>query len=80
MSNKQKYNEVFIKTFSLEEDKLASNPAYNEIPLWDSIGHMTMVSALEETFNIVMETDDIIGFNCYQKGFEILTKYGITLE
>jgi acyl carrier protein len=77
MTNKQKYDKVFIDTFSIDENTLSSNPAYNKIQLWDSVGHMTMIAGVETTFNITIETDDIINFSSYEKGFEILAKYGI---
>jgi acyl carrier protein len=56
---------------------LGDDLLYNTIPEWDSIGHMGMIAAIEETFDIMMETDDIIDFSSYKKGFEILEKYGI---
>jgi len=77
MTNKQKYAKVFIDSFSVDESVLAGDLSYNTISSWDSIGHMAMIVALEEAFNIAMETDDIIEFSSYNKGFEILTKYGI---
>jgi acyl carrier protein len=50
---------------------------YNEIPEWDSIGHMTLMSSLEEKFSISMDTDDIVDFSSFKKGIEILEKYGV---
>ena len=45
---------------------------------WDSVGHMTLMAALEDAFDIMMETDDIIDFNSYEKGKETLAKnYGV---
>ena len=35
---------------------------------------MTLIGELEKTFNISMETDDIIDFSSYNKGLEILKK------
>ncbi len=49
------------------------------IPAWDSIGHMSLVAALEEAFDIMMDTDDIIDLSSYEKGKEILKKYDIEL-
>lgn len=79
MTNKQQYDKIFIDTFSIDESALGDSLFYNKIPSWDSIGHMTMVAAIEETFNITMETDDIINFGSYKKGLEILAKYGIQI-
>jgi len=74
MSNKQKYQDIFIKSLSIDSKKFNEGLKYNEIPEWDSIGHMTLMSGLEEAFNITMETDDIVDFSSYKKGMEILTK------
>ena len=54
--------------------------SYQAIPAWDSVGHMALMAALEETFNIELETDDIIDFSSFEKGIEILKKYGINLK
>ena len=77
MTNKEKYEQVFITCFSLEKTALNDELVYNSLPEWDSVGHMAMVTVLEETFNIMIETDDIVDFSSYNKGFEILEKYGI---
>jgi len=77
MTNKEKYNKVFIETFSIDESVLNEDLSYNTIPSWDSVGHMTMIADLEDIFEINMEMDDIIDFSSYNKGFELLAKYGI---
>ena len=40
---------------------------------------MTLMSGLEEGFNISMETDDIVDFSSYKKGIEILKKYKVKI-
>ncbi len=77
MDSKQKYQDIFIKSLSIDKSKFNTDIKYNEIPEWDSIGHMTLMSGLEEGFGITMETDDIVDFSSFKKGFEILNKYGI---
>ena len=77
MNNKQKYDQAFIETFSIDESKLDDNLEYNTIPEWDSVGHMGLIAELEEVFDIMMEMDDIIDFSSYKKGLEIIAKYGI---
>ena len=78
MSNKKKYQDIFIKSLSINGKKFDENIKYNEIPEWDSIGHMTLISGLEEEFNISMETDDIVDFSSFKKRIEILKKYSIS--
>ena len=72
MSNKKKYKKLFVDALNVKETIINDNLKYNEIPEWDSIGHMSLMSAIEEAFNISMETDDIIDFSSYKKGMEIL--------
>lgn len=78
MTNLDKYNAAFIETFGLEESKLAGL-RYQDITEWDSIGHMGLIAALEDSFDIMMETDDIIDFSDYEKGKVILEKYDIKM-
>ncbi len=77
MDNKEKYKEIFTKSLSIDEKKFNDKIKYNDIPEWDSIGHMTLMSGLEETFKISMDTDDVIEFSSYKKGIEILKKYKV---
>ena len=77
MNNKQKYDQAFIDSFSIDESKLGDNLEYNTIPEWDSVGHMGLIAELEEVFDIMMEMDDIIDFSSYKKGFELIAKYGV---
>ena len=72
MNNAEKYNEAFMSTFGIGEDKLAGLK-YQDIEAWDSVGHMSLIAALEDAFDIMMDTDDIIDLSSYEKGKEILT-------
>ena len=73
----KKYTEVFIKGLSLKKDQNVDKLNYNEIEEWDSIGHMTLISELEEAFSITFDTDDIVDFSSYEKGKKILSKLGV---
>jgi len=79
VSNQNKYNKAFKESLSISEKLINEKLKYNDIPEWDSIGHMTLISSLEEEFNITFETDDIIDFSSYEKGKEILLKYKINI-
>ncbi len=78
MSNLEKYNQAFIDSFGVSAEQLAELK-YQDIEAWDSVGHMGLIAALEEAFDIVMDTDDIIDLSSYEKGKELLSKeeYGI---
>lgn len=77
MTNLEKYNQAFEESLEISEDQLPGLE-YQSVDTWDSVGHMGLVAAIEDAFDIMMETDDIIDLNSYEKGKEILTeKYHI---
>jgi len=79
MTNLSKYINVFVTTFSIKEDQV-EGLKYQDIPEWDSVGHMTLIAALEDEFGIMMDTDDIIDFSSFEKGKEILAKYNVEIK
>ena len=79
MTNREKYEKVFIDTFSVEKEVLNEKFVYQSVPTWDSVGHMGMIAELEETFDIMMEMDDIIDFSSFTVGIEKLANYDIII-
>ncbi|MCM1185087.1 MAG: acyl carrier protein [Lachnoclostridium sp.] len=80
MSNKEKYINAFTEALMVDADKITEDLKYQDIEEWDSVGHMELISALEDAFDISLETDDIVDLNSFKKGMEILKKYGIDVE
>ncbi len=78
MTNLERYDRIFLDTFSVPREKLPEIK-YQGIPDWDSVGHMDLMSALEEAFSISISTLDVLDFSTYEKGKEILMKYGVEL-
>lgn len=78
MTNLEKYNAAFCETLQIDETKL-NGLKYQGVELWDSVGHMSLVAAIEDAFDIMMEMDDIIDLSSYEKGKEILKKYEVEI-
>ena len=78
MSNSEKYLNAFVTTLEVDP---AEAPAlvYGESAQWDSVGHMSLIAALEDAFDIMMDMDDIIDLSSFEKGKEILRKYDVEL-
>lgn len=77
MNNLEKYTQAFVDAFSVNAEK-ATTLKFQDIPAWDSVGHMGLIAQFEDAFGIMMEPDDIVDFNSYDKGKEMLTgKYGV---
>ncbi len=79
MTNLEKYNAAFIDSFGVTATDLP-NLAYQSIPAWDSVGQMQLIAALEDTFDIMFDTEDIIDFSSYEKGKDFMKKYEVTIE
>ena len=79
MDNSEKYKKTFIDSLSIDVSLFNENIKYNEVPEWDSIGHMTLIAALEEEYKINFETDDIVDFSSFKKGVDILKKYNVNV-
>lgn len=74
----KKLTKCFVDALNIPAEDITDALAYQSIPEWDSIAHMALVAALEEAFDIMLDTDDIIGMSSVAVAKEILAKYGIT--
>ncbi len=79
MTNLEKLNKAFCEAFEVEEAQL-KGLEYQAVETWDSVGHMTLVAALEEVFDIMMEMDDIIDMSSYEKAIALMGKYDIDMS
>ena len=77
MTNLEKYENAFIECVGVEREQL--NTLKYQDAEWDSVGHMSLIAAIEEAFDIMLDTDDIIDFSSFEKGKEILEKYDVEL-
>lgn len=79
MDNLEKYKNAFKEAFEIEESAITDDLAYDTIPEWDSVGHMRLMAAIEDAFDIMLETEDILDFGTVGKGKEILLKYDVKI-
>lgn len=80
MNNNEKYIQAFVEMFNIKPEE-APALKYQCIQAWDSVGHMALMAKLEESFEIMMEPDDIIDFSSFEKGKAILAeKYDIDFD
>ena len=79
MNTLDTYNSIFVETFQVEEKDL--NTAFNAdtVENWDSVCQLSLVTNMEDSFDIMMEPEDIIGFKSYEVGKTILAKYDVEL-
>jgi len=78
MTNWEKYVQAFVEALEVSAEE-APALVYGQSKAWDSVGHMTLVAALEDAFDIMMEMNDIIDLSSFAKGKEILGKYDVEI-
>lgn len=78
MTNKEKYINAFVEALEVDAS-VVEGLQYQEIQEWDSVGHMSLIACIEEAFDIMMDTDDIIDLSSFEKGIELLKKYDIEM-
>lgn len=67
---------VFARVLGVPAESVNDDLRYNTIPQWDSIAHMSVVSALEESFGVMIDMDEVIDMSSVGKAREILRKHG----
>lgn len=67
MTNLEKYEQAFCESLEVSKEQLIGLE-YQQITNWDSVGHMGLIAAIEDAFDIMMDTDDIIDLSSFEKG------------
>ena len=79
-SNLKKLENAFYKALELSEQTELSSLTYGSIPEWDSLGHMALVSEVEDTFSIEFTTEEVINFSSFKAGIQILSLRTVAIE
>lgn len=76
----QRYVRVFVEVFQLSEDFFGPKFTFASVPGWDSVIHIHLITALEEEFEVMLETEEILHFGSFENGKHILAKHGVAIE
>tara|TARA_X000000950_G_C13897428_1_gene653451 strand:- start:1033 stop:1266 length:234 start_codon:yes stop_codon:yes gene_type:complete len=52
---------VFEKSLEIDADSLDLNSEFEEVPGWDSLGHIKIISEIENRLDLEFEIDEIVG-------------------
>ncbi len=56
----KRVEKVFREVFQLDSDSLSDGMGPDDILTWDSMGHVTLVAALEQEFDMSFEMEEIL--------------------
>ena len=77
MTNNEKLITAFSSSLGIDERAVDDTLTYNSIPQWDSIAHMVLVTELEDVFDVMLDTDQIVDMSSVAKAKEILSTFDI---
>lgn len=77
MENLEKYNNIFVEVFGVNPQNLTGSFSKENVESWDSVHQLNLVTLAEETFDIMLDPEDILGFTSYEAGKEILRRQGV---
>jgi acyl carrier protein len=55
-----KVQQAFSASFEMDPNLVAIDTSPNDIPGWDSVGHLSLASNLEQVFGISLDVDELI--------------------
>lgn len=79
MTNLEKLNEIFCEVFSVDASALGADFDKNSVEGWDSVHQLSLTSAVEDEFDIMLDAEDILECTSYENVMTILAKYKIEL-
>ncbi len=77
MTNLEKYRNVFVRTLQVKPEALNESFTFKNVDKWDSVAHLSLISELEDTFDVMFDSEDILHYGSYLNGMKILEKYGV---
>ena len=69
--------EVVSGVFGVEPQSLDESSSPQSVEGWDSMGHVNLVTALEQHFDVSIDIDDVMEMGSVGKIREILVAYGV---
>lgn len=79
MTDLERYNRIFMEVLGVKEEALNESLAFKAVPQWDSVAHLSLITALEDAFDIVFDPEDILHYGSYENGKMILRKMGVEI-
>jgi len=68
-----KVREAFKATFDVDPQTITLETSASDIPLWDSVGHLSLASNLEQIFGITLDVDELMEMENVREIVRIIT-------
>lgn len=69
----RKVQEAFKAAFDIDPQLVTMETSASDIPLWDSVGHLSLASSLEEVFGITLDVDELMEMENVREIVRVIT-------
>ena len=73
--HRDKLLSVFKKSLTLDRGIDPATIKYGETRGWKSLAHMSLVAAIENEFDVMLDTADVLDMSSFEKAVQIVDKY-----
>jgi acyl carrier protein len=80
VSLERRLRQVVVATFDLDDGADVERLEYQGIPEWDSIGHMSLVVAIEDEFDVQLDTEQVIDMSSFVVALDMLRTLGVGVD
>jgi acyl carrier protein len=77
MPVRERLRSVFITTLELDPQEDVDHLQHREHPSWDSIGHLALVVAIEDEFDVELDSEQLIGVSSFDDALTVLKELGV---
>jgi len=68
-----KVREAFKAAFDVDPQQVTLDTSAADIPLWDSVGHLSLASNLEQVFGISLDVDELMEMENVREIVRVIT-------
>ncbi len=79
MTDRDRLRGAFRTALGLADDAPVDELEYRGIDAWDSLAHLTLVAAIEDAFDVMLDTDEVIDLSSFDKAVEILERHDVAV-
>lgn len=79
MENLEKLTNVFAEVFNVDASIINDNFGKDTVETWDSVHQLNIIAFLEETFDLLLEPEDIMACTSFAKAKDVLRKYDVEI-
>ncbi len=79
MENIEKLTNLFVEVFNVDASLINDNFGKDSVETWDSVHQLNIIALLEETFDLLLEPEDIMVCTSFAKAKEILRKNDVEI-